>query len=142
MPRYEEQRDYFVSRSGPRGGAQVEIRYTYRARNKAFHKAMEKRSEKFFSNFRRSYSQRVAKRTGRLSRGFDRKTKREYGREVVVNEVGRRTQVPYAFIYEYGGRGLHHKGTRRSGQIRRVFKTERRKLSQDVKKLVEDIYGD
>ena len=142
MPEYSRERDVIRSRSrGPTAGSQITIDYTYNARNEAFHDGVEELAKQFFANYRQSYSRRVGKRTGRLSQGFNRRTTKRYGREVVVSEEGLSTRVPYAFIYEYGGRGLHYKGSRRSGQIRRVFNTERRKLAREAKTLAERIYG-
>ena len=120
------------------------IDWTYDARGNAFHKAVGKRAQEMFAAFRRSYSRRVPKRSGRLSSGFAEKRSRDYksGQTVVVSVNSLATAVPYARIVEAGGRRKRYAGTRRAGHIGRVYRTERRKMNKDIKKIVEDIYGD
>ena len=139
MPAYKEQIDRFGS--ARLNGVDVEFKYTYDARNKAFHTLVTKRARQFFSTFASRYKRIAPWRTGTLATGYIVRTHREYGKPTTVSTQTLETRVPYARVVEAGGRGRKYAGTRRAGYAARVFNTERRKFSRDVRALVERIYG-
>ena len=146
MPRFAKEVESTRISTGPLAGSSVRWEYTFKSQTKAFHEAIRKRSQEMLRQFAQSYSRRVPKRTGRLSRGFLGApwVEKDYGKRdnPSVTNTGINTTVEYAFIVEAGGRGKKYAGTRRAGHMKRVFATERRKLTRDVKnKILPDIYG-
>ena len=143
MPRFKHEVDRVAVKSGPMRGTEVVWNWTYKDQDAHFHAGVSKLTDRGFAQFRRKYGSQVPRRTGRLARGFEHKARKRYGKPPTVVTQFLRTNVPYAYIVEHGGRGLHHVGDRRrSGHIRRIFKTERRKLVREVNRhLLPRIYG-